>query len=145
MCARVVTTVTFASFPGRWQDPDATTYDAVELIMKTHERAELNLKLDEIWSIFLGWHKDDVLLHHPEYRTDGESKVIYMPPLIGISTAAYEDVHQILQRAYDECIVERGQRAVLMPGDHQVSVHSTILPVGLRVNKQFLTSIPRTR
>ena len=50
MCARVVTTVTFASFPGRWQDPDATTYDAVDLIMKTHERDERNMKLDEIWS-----------------------------------------------------------------------------------------------
>ena len=130
---------------GRWQDPYATTHEAIELILKTHEPDELKNKLDEIWSIFLGWHKDDVLLHHPEYRTDGESKVIYMPPLIGISTAAYDDVDQILQRAYDECIVERGQRAVLMPGDHQVSDHSTILPVGLRVNKQFLTWIPRTR
>jgi hypothetical protein len=118
----VVTTVTFASFPGRWQKAHATTYEAIDLIMKTHERDERNMKLDEIWSIFLGWHKDDVLLHHPDYRTDGESKVIYMPPLIGISTAAYEDVDQILQRAYDECIVERGQRAVLMPGDQQVSV-----------------------
>ena len=113
--------------------------------MKTHEPDEVKNKLDEIWSIFLGWHKDDVLLHHPNYESHGESKVIYMPPLIGIGTAAYDDVHLILQRAYDECIVERGQRAVLMPGDHQVSVHSTILPVGLRVNKQFLTSIPRTR
>ena len=112
--------------------------------MKTNEPDEVKNKLDEIWSIFLGWHKDDVLLHHPNYESHGESKVIYMPPLIGIGTAAYDDVIEILQRAYDECIVERGQRAVLMPGDQQVSVHSSILPVGLRVDKQFTTLSFRT-
>ena len=80
------------------------------------------MKLEEIWSILFGWHEDGVLLHHPNYDNHGESKVIYMPPLIGISTAAYDDVEDILQRAYDECIVERGQRAVLMPGDQQVGV-----------------------
>ena len=98
--------------------------------MKTHEADEVKNKLDDIWSIFVGWHKDNVLLHHPNYESHGESKVIYMPPLIGIGTAAYDDVHLILQRAYDECIVERGQRAVLMPGDQQVSVFSSSSPRG---------------
>ena len=41
-----------------------------------------------------------------------------MPPLIGISTAAYEDAEQILRRVYQEYCVRRGQRAVFLPGDH---------------------------
>ena len=35
---------------------------------------------------------------HPDYDSGGESYIIYTPPLIGISTEAYGDADQVLQR-----------------------------------------------
>ena len=77
-------------------------------------------KLDSLWAIFIEWHSDDVLLSHPKYRPyEGESKLVYMPPIMNISTAAYDDVELILQRIEEELIKEKRMDAVLCVGDQQ--------------------------
>ena len=90
------------------------------MIAKAHEPDPRERERGKLWALLLEWHENDVLLHHPDYDSGGESHITHMPPFIGISTTAYEDVDQILQRVYQECCVQRReQRAVLLSGDHQ--------------------------
>ena len=70
--------------------------------------------------MFLEWHCDDVLLRHPNYiPRGGESKLVYHPPIMNCSTAAYEDVEKVLETFYQELIVGKGMKAVLVVGDQQ--------------------------
>ena len=94
-------------------------WEALDLIARTHERDAREAELDKLWYMFVRWHKDDVLLAHPSYHPESESKLIYMPPLIGISTAAYCDVEHILQKMYEDRIVGAGQSCVISVGDQQ--------------------------
>ena len=105
---------------GRWQDANKSTYGAVREILEAHTPEARKTKLDAVWAIFIEWHSDDVLLSHPNYRPyEGESKLVYKPPIMDISTAAYEDVDKILVRIEEELIEEKGMNAVLCVGDQQ--------------------------
>ena len=74
---------------GRWQDQNKSTFGAVREILEAHTLEARKTKLDAVWAIFIEWHSDDVLLSHPKYRPyEGESKLVYMPPIMNISTAA---------------------------------------------------------
>ena len=53
--------------------------------MKTPEPEPCERELGKLWALFLEWHENGVLLHHPDYGSCGESQIIHMPPLIGIS------------------------------------------------------------
>ena len=84
---------------GRWQDANKYTGGAVRDILEAHTPEARDTKLDGLWAIFIEWHRDDVLLCHPNYRPrEGESKLVYKPPIMDISTAAYEDVDKFLER-----------------------------------------------
>ena len=87
---------------GRWQRSDAACWGAVAMIAKAHEPDPRERERGKLWALLLEWHENDVLLHHPDYDSGGESHITHMPPFIGISTTAYEDVDQILQRVYQE-------------------------------------------
>ena len=105
---------------GRWQDPNKSTFGAVREILEAHTPEARKTKLDALWAIFIEWHSDDVLLSHPNYRPyEGESKLVYKPPIMDISTAAYEDVDKILERIEEELIEGKGMKAVLCVGDQQ--------------------------
>ena len=70
--------------------------------------------------MFLNWHGDDVLLRHPNYHPrEGERQLLYHPPIMNCSTAAYEDFDKILERIVQELIVGKGMKAVLCVGDQQ--------------------------
>ena len=61
-----------------------------------------------------------MLLRHPNYHPPGgESKLVYHPPVMNCSTAAYEDVDKVLDRVRQELIVAKGMKAVLIVGDQQ--------------------------
>ena len=94
---------------GLWQDQGKSTLGAVHGILAVHETEARRTKLDSPWHMFLEWHCDDVLLRHPNYH----------PPIMNCSTAAYEDVGKILERAQQELIVAKGMKAVLYVGDQQ--------------------------
>lgn len=105
---------------GLWQDQGKSTLGAVHGILAVHEPEARRTKLDSLWDIFLEWHCDDVLLRHPNYHpSGGESKLVYHPPVMNCSTAAYEDVDKVLDRVRQELIVEKGMKAVLIVGDQQ--------------------------
>lgn len=105
---------------GRWQDANKSTYGAVREILEAHTPEARKTKLDAVWAIFIEWHSDDVLLSHPNYRPyEGESKLVYKPPIMDISTAAYDDVELIMKRIEEELIEEKGMNAVLCVGDQQ--------------------------
>ena len=105
---------------GRWQDANKSTYGAVREILEAHTPEARKTKLDTVWAIFIEWHSDDVLLSHPNYRPyEGESKLVYKPPIMDISTAAYDDVELIMERIEEELIEEKGMNAVLCVGDQQ--------------------------
>ena len=105
---------------GRWQDANKSTYGAVREILEAHTPEARKTKLDAVWAIFIEWHSDDVLLSHPNYRPyEGESKLVYKPPIMDISTAAYDDVELIMNRIEEELIEEKGMNAVLCVGDQQ--------------------------
>ena len=105
---------------GLWQDQGKSTLGAVHGILAVHEPEARRIKLDSLWDIFLEWHCDDVLLRHPNYHpSGGESKLVYHPPVMNCSTAAYEDVDKVLDRVRQELIVEKGMKAVLIVGDQQ--------------------------
>ena len=84
---------------GRTRDQGKSTLGAVHGILAVHEPEARRTKLNSHWHMFLEWHGDDVLLRHPEYHPPGgESKLVYHPPIMNCSTAAYEDVGKILER-----------------------------------------------
>ena len=103
---------------GRWQDANKSTFGAVREIIEAHTPEARKTKPDALWAIFIEWHSDDMLLCHPNYRPrEGESKRVYKPPIINISTAAYEDVDKILERIEEELIEGKGMNAVLCVGE----------------------------
>ena len=103
-----------------WQDANKSTFGAVREILEAHTPEARKTKLDALWAIFIEWHSDDVLLSHPNYRPyEGESKLVYKPPIMDISTAAYEDVDKNLERTKEEFIEGKGMKAVLCVGDQQ--------------------------
>ena len=105
---------------GLWQDQGKSTLGAVQKILVAHEPEARRTKLDSLLHMFLKWHGDDVLLRHPNYHPrGGESKLMYDPPIMNCSTAAYEDVDKTLERAEQELIVGKGMKAVLCVGDQQ--------------------------
>jgi hypothetical protein len=102
---------------GRWQDANKSTFGTVREILEAHTPEARNTKLDDSGP---SSSSDDVLLCHPNYRPrEGESKLVYKPPIMDISTAAYDDVELILERIEDELIEGKGMNAVLCVGDQQ--------------------------
>ena len=106
--------------PGLWQDQDKSTLGAVHDILAVHKPEARRTKLDSLWHMFFEWHRDDVLLRHPNYHPPGgESKLVYHPPIMECSTAAYDEVALILARVEKELIVAKGIKAVMCVGDQQ--------------------------
>ena len=105
---------------GRWQDPNKSTFGAVREILEAHKPEARDTKLDGLWAMFIEWHRDDVLLCHPNYRPrEGESKLVYRSPIMNISTAAHDDVGKIMERIAEELIFDRDMKAVLCVGNQQ--------------------------
>jgi hypothetical protein len=105
---------------GLWQDQGKSTLGAVHGMLCVHGTEARRTKLDSLWDMFLGWHCDDVLLRHPNYiPRGGESKLVYHPPIMNCSTAAYADVEKVLETFYQELIVAKGMKAMLVVGDQQ--------------------------
>ena len=91
--------------------------------------------------MFLEWHCDDVLLRHPNYHPPGgESKLVYHPPIMNCSTAAYEDVDKIIDRVQQELIVAKGMKAVLCVGDQQT--FSRMWHLRVHVPDKYAWAIP---
>ena len=104
---------------GRWQDANKSTFGAVRGILEAHTPEARKTKLDALWAIFIEWHSADVLLSHPNYRPrEGESKLVYKPPIMNITTA-YDDIELILERVEEELIEGKGMKAVLCVDDQQ--------------------------
>ena len=101
-----------------WQDANKSTFGAVREIFEAHTPEARKTKLDALWAIFIEWHSDDVLFSYHRPR-EGESKLVYKPPIMNISTAAYDDVELILERIAEELIEGKGMKAVLCVGDQQ--------------------------
>jgi hypothetical protein len=96
---------------GLWQDQGKSTLGAVHGILCVHGTEARRTKLDSLWDMFLEWHCDDVLLRHPNYiPRGGESKLVYHPPIMNCSTAAYEDVEKVLETFYQELIVGKSAK-----------------------------------
>jgi hypothetical protein len=105
---------------GLWQDQNKSTLGAVHGIIAVNDPRARRTKLDSLWKMFVEWHFADVLLRHPNYHPrGGSSDVVYHPPIMDISTAAYDDVELILQRIDQELIIGKGMKAVLCVGDQQ--------------------------
>ena len=126
---------------GLWQDQSKSTLGAVHGILAAHEPEARRTKLDSLWRMFLKWHGDDVLLRHPNYHPRrGESQLVYHPPIMYISTAAYEDADKILERIEQELIVGKGMKAVLCVRDQQT--FSRMWHLKVHAPKKYARDIP---
>ena len=129
---------------GLWQDRSKSTLGAVHGTLAAHESEARRTKLDSLWRMFLKWHGDDVLLRHPNYNPrGGESQLVYHPPIMNCSTAAYEDVGKILERIGRELTVGKDMKAVLCVGGQQT--FSRMWHLKVDASKKYAWAIPHLK
>jgi len=105
---------------GRWQDAIKSSFGAVREILEAHTPEARETKPDALGHLHRVAQRRRAPFCHPNHRPrEGESKLVYKPPIMAISTAAYEDVNKIMERIYEELIEGKGTKAVLFVGDQQ--------------------------